>query len=480
MPLRFLISLTAKERNKNIAKPAWKSQALFFLILSISSIAFQCASIYFGYKRYLFNLETILSFLIFSMGYRWFATIIFIASVFQEIFLGMASILYLFDYSQIKTIAGFIFEAKTSYIFSLGIALLIISTIFIGTSHLLRKVSWQRVLFILVTLTAVQLTASFKEGNFNKPSLASRENLIFGSSSYFIQELFELNRKLFNLRSHDNVDYVQIQSPSAFELTVDNSLKKENQPDKILFIIAESWGLPTDPKILEQQIQSLRDNKKLEIIKLTNIHAVGATAFAEFRELCGKIPTKLNLNKIAESDLGPCRPKKFSEQGYKTISIHGAHGTMYDRVNWYPVLGFQEMIFKEILPFGKEYQCYSFPGYCDRYLFPTVVEKISSTEKVFLYWMTLNSHTPYDRRDTHNYRENLCKAVFKIDYEAQLCTYQNLHTQFFDNLSEALQNPSLTGTEVVIVGDHAPIFNNESSRSLFETQKVPVLHLLVK
>ena len=348
--------------------------------------------------------------------------------------------------------------------------------LFWGAIHSLKMVGWGRVFVLLIVLTLFQGVLSFRDGNFFNPSLSERKDLLFGSSTYFIHELLDMNGKLFNLRSHENTDYIEIQQPSAAMI----SLREEKLSSKVLFIIAESWGQSRNPLVIENQIQALRNSDKIQEVRLDAIDAFGVTAFAEFRELCGKIPTKLNLRKIAQSTLGECLPAKLKKQGYKTVSVHGAHGTMYDRLMWYPVVGFENMVFKEALPFSKEVQCYSFPGYCDRYLFDVVLNKLTSDEKVFLYWLTLNSHTPYDRRDIVNYQEDTCKLLFDKAHSEQLCNYQNLHTQFFEQLAALIEKNSMSGVEVVVVGDHAPIFNDDLSRELFEPKTVPMLHFLVK
>lgn len=470
-------SALLKMLNKTLApQNIWGNRLLLLGLFLLLGLVFQWVSLHFGYKRYLLNFETLLAFLIFSQGFRWLGLAGFIASIGQEIFLGMTSVFYLFDYAQIQTIAGFVFEAKLSYLIMLALLFGVVAVLFWGAVHSLRVVGWHRVFALLIVLILFQGALSFRDGNFLNPSLSERKNLLFGSSTYFIHELFDLNGKLFNLRSHENTDYIKIQQPSAAMV----SLSEGNLSNKILFIIAESWGQSKNPLIIERQIQALRNSDKIQEIRLGTINAFGATAFGEFRELCGKLPTKLNLRKISQSTLGECLPAKLKRQGYKTVSVHGAHGTMYDRLIWYPVVGFENMVFKEVLPFSKKVQCYSFPGYCDRDLFDVVLNKLTSDEKVFLYWLTLNSHTPYDRRDIVNYQEDICKSLFDKAHSEQLCNYQNLHTQFFEQLATLLKNNNMSGVEVVVVGDHAPIFNDELSRELFEPKTVPMLHFRVK
>ena len=67
-----------------------------------------------------------------------------------------------------------------------------------------------------------------------------------------------------------------------------------------------------------------------------------------------------------------------------------------------------------------------------------------------------------------------------MGYGDQLCNYQNLHVQFFEQLAKLVEDKSLRGVEVVVVGDHAPLFNGTESRNQFFKDRVPVLHFFVR
>ena len=230
--------------------------------------------------------------------------------------------------------------------------------------------------------------------------------------------------------------------------------------------------------MLEQQISALRSSAHVHDLQVGSINAVGTTAAGELRELCGRIPTRLNFQRMTPEAIGECLPAKLAKRGYKTVALHAAFGAMYRRVNWYPVIGFDDLVFRENLPFEGT-QCYSFPGYCDRHLLDVVRKKLGH-EKVFLYWLSLNSHIPYDRRDVENYREAVCHKAFGDAYSDQLCGYQNLHVQFFEGLAKLAEEESLKGVEVVVVGDHAPIFNDSASRVRFKQEQVPMLRFVVQ
>lgn len=453
---------------------AWSRSLLLVFVYIVLALLFQWASLHFGYKRHFFNAEMLLAFMVFAMGFRVLGFVVFIVAIAMELSLGVTTILYLFDYTQIIDIAGFALEAKKSYLISLGLLIGVIAACFWVASHCLKTIQWSWVLLLSGILFTSQVALSSTD--ILHPNFSERAGLLFGSSTHFTHDVLALNSIRFRHINAEDADYIPIQHPSAANLVLD----REPRSNRILFIVAESWGQPKKKEIVENQIQALRGSSKTDAISLGKIHAVGATAIGELRELCGKIPTHLNFRNISRNAVGECLPEKYKKQGYKTVSVHGAHGVMYRRLTWYPVLGFDDMVFKEILPDFGNLQCYSFPGYCDRNLFEIVLEKMTSSDKTFLYWLTLNSHTPYDERDVVNYRLDICDSVFEGGYSQQLCNYQNLHVQFFEGLAKLIEHESMRGVEVVVVGDHAPIFNNESSRQNFAATEVPVLHFKVK
>lgn len=464
----------------NWVHASWMPLAGYFLSLATLGCILEWVSFHFGYKRYFISIEFLSAFLVAAAGWRWLGAIIFIAAIGWEAILGASSVLFFFNYSQIQTIARFVFEAKASYVLAFGGFLAIAGILYFGACRALRRVSWPQVFFASIGLVLLQAVISFREGNFIFPTIADRKSLLVGSSMYFSENIIEQNRKAFDLGRYDNVEYVPVRWPSALMQTLGSDSENKTSSRKILFIIAESWGSPGDRRVLNSQIKSIESSDNVRGMTLGSVHAIGATAFAEFRELCGKLPTKLNLKEISEAGLGECWPKMLARQGYRTVSVHGAHGTMYDRLHWYPVIGFQEKIFKENMPIITGEQCYSFPGYCDKNLFEVVGHKLAGNDEIFLYWLTLNSHMPYDRRDIFEYRMGLCEDVFGRGYSEGLCNYHNLHVQFFEGLAKLIRNSELSGTEVVVVGDHPPIFGDESSKSYFEINKVPFLHFWVK
>lgn len=449
------------------------------IIYALLSLLFQGAALFFGYKRYVFGAEMLLSFLLLALGMVTLGSIAFMGAVAIELALGISSLFFLYEIGQISDMAEFIFEARPVYLTSLAVLfLLILFSVWLVVrlgNGLLRIRQISVFLFVGVVFFQCQWMLSSENDVFFTPSFGDQTQLLFGSGIYLDMEVMAANRNQIMGRGPDaDADFVPIHHSSAANLV----WKEQSPSSRVLFIIGEAWGLPRESSALEKQITSLRSNPHVQSLVVDKIQAIGATAAGELRELCGVIPTRLNFRKLTSKAVGDCLPARLHRQGYATVGIHGADGGMYRRTLWWPEIGLEERLFKETIP-SSEPLCFSFPGHCDRHLLNIVKEKLSS-EKTFVYWLTLNSHFPYDQRDIVNFREGLCEAWKAPGYSEQLCDYQNLHAQFFEGLASLVDDPSMKGVEVVVVGDHPPLFNDTSSRERFFRDQVPVMHFFVK
>ncbi len=222
---------------------------------------------------------------------------------------------------------------------------------------------------------------------------------------------------------------------------------------KLLLVVAESWGSFQDEDVQRAIVAPVLARKAhMEWLERGDMNFQGATVAAEFRELCGSRPNHFNL-KVVEEGFDTCLPRKLSANGYATAAVHGAAGLMYDRVYWYPRAGFDELHFRETDAWKS--RCYSFPGVCDREIGKRYIRTaFAGPEKRFIYWLTLNSHAIYDRRDLHGSFFDCAKHDVPID--SDVCRMAELHAQFFHDLADILADESMQGVEVLVVGDHAP------------------------
>lgn len=238
--------------------------------------------------------------------------------------------------------------------------------------------------------------------------------------------------------------------------------------DKLMLIVAESWGVP---KKIPIQLELLKPLISLEThdIEIGTVGFSGSTVEAEVKELCSVYPSTYDLRSLPGDVAGECLPNTLSGLGYSTMSIHGASSTMYDRYKWYPDIGFQQSIFFESRQWPR--RCYSFPGACDIDLLGEVESFFIKNGKGFFYWLTLNSHSPYDERDIKFFLFDCEKHAIKSD---EVCRSLKIHAQFFYSLGELLSSQAMKDVDVIIVGDHEPrIFDRDEFEQYFEAGVVP-------
>ena len=86
----------------------------------------------------------------------------------------------------------------------------------------------------------------------------------------------------------------------------------------------------------------------------------------ELRELCQTNATVMDISKIDDKEFTNCIPELLRQQGYATL-CHRSRWELYDRSRWYPLVGFDHILFKEDFIKARDYK--SFAGKCDYDLF---------------------------------------------------------------------------------------------------------------
>lgn len=238
---------------------------------------------------------------------------------------------------------------------------------------------------------------------------------------------------------------------------------------RILLVVAESWGLPRDDRIQEAILAPLRQ-LKLERMQYGQIDPRGTTVAGELRELCHLYPEHYNLADVTQG-FELCLPNRLRAKGFATASLHGATRLMYDRHHWYPRAGFEQSLFFEDRIWPR--RCYSFPGACDLDLLPEVRRYFNGAGRRFLYWLTLNTHGPYDLRDLDRDVFD-CKA-YGLQNQSESCRNFKLQAQFFSGFAQLLQAESMRGVEFVVVGDHPPMLLDVGEKDRVFQGNVPFI-----
>lgn len=271
----------------------------------------------------------------------------------------------------------------------------------------------------------------------------------------------------------------ELTMPYASKPLWDAVHQKQLQSDKILFIINESWGETATPNQQQAILQPIyRYQDRLAFIKQGHITAIGATVTGEVRELCQKRLMVMDTKGIPAHEFANCLPNllKGAGGGYTTYSVYGGHQGLYSPEYWYPLAGLDNRYFYEDLPEGG--QCQSFNARCDVKLIPTIKKLLMQSDKSFVYWLTLNSHTPYD--DRLFYQGLHCQSVGLTD-DSEACRNYQLQYQFFVALSKLIDDPDLKGLEVYVIGDHPPpIGNIKEGLKAFKGSQVAWLHFKIQ
>lgn len=247
---------------------------------------------------------------------------------------------------------------------------------------------------------------------------------------------------------------------------------------KLLLIVVESWGQMKDQRLQDAMLKPLlTEQERFQRVETGRTAGDQATVEAELRYLCGLAARHLNLEPVTEG-FEQCLPWQLKARGYTTTAIHAANGGMHARKFWYPRAGFDTILFRDTAPWKT--RCHSFPGACDREIMEsTLPVSFAGKDRQFVYWMTLNTHAPYDERDL--WLDAFDCAGYQLPEHGDTCRMSKLHAQFFHQLAEVLAQPAMRGADVFIVGDHSPpVIDRDEFKRHFIDDVVPYVHLRVK
>tara|TARA_B100002003_G_scaffold247267_1_gene278493 strand:- start:4650 stop:6050 length:1401 start_codon:yes stop_codon:yes gene_type:complete len=433
-----------------------------FLLVSPNLILFSIATLY-GLERPYVNIDYAVVMLLAVLGSRVLAGFALIVAFFFDVLGLVGQIVPILRLADIFYISSFFGMAPLSYQI-VGVALLFLlfffMALFLQKDHKTRKPEFLICINFVVAayLYSVFLPeAEARQVWSNKDQGAVASQTVFG----------------FNSRKTGFVESLSAEGEIFGKVPVSGATSQwysdAKVDDRILLIVSESWGV-TDDDIQSAVLKPIIEiEDHLDDVQRGSITFKGVTVEAEIRELCQLDLLHFNFEDH-KSDLSVCLPNRLKEKGYVTHAFHGAAGMMYDRVRWYPDIGFQHSTFFESKKWPR--RCFSFPGACDSDMASHVADSFIHDDKVFSYWLTLNSHHSYDPRDIHG--ETLDCEDSGIPEESQTCRNLNLHHQFFRDVARLINKPEMAGVRILIVGDHEPPITNKNEKlRYFEENKVP-------
>ena len=458
----------------------WHSLVLFLLVNPL----FWVASIWVDFERAWINLDYLFVLLL-AMGrghLRLIAIFAFIVALAFDCLAVLSSIFTLMTIHDLVYMVRFIdfTNVYPGYWMIAGIALLfilIMIPVCYRVAQRLQSSDWLTLCISLMLLAAVDRLIHLSQTYHTYTEWISyQSNTLFDSQSVLL--IKQKHATGFGRLMATEADTGHLKTwdqPTASNawFNAANDSNTEALPN-LMLIVVESWGLANDSNLngkLYPDIEKLKYLPQVDVINNGMIAYDGPTIRGEVRELCQAVP---NTMRVQGTDISswPCLPRLLVQKGYHTWSVNVASRSMYDAALWYPMTGIQHPLFLEdnIQNLGR---CYSWPGGCDDQYFPIIQTQIFKNEgKHFVYWLTANSHFPYDARD-----------AIKTDYQCEsdprvtgtLCDYAKIHSRFFIALTQFLQQQT-KAVEVILVGDHHPPFADKSIEARFDHKHVPFLH----
>jgi len=249
-----------------------------------------------------------------------------------------------------------------------------------------------------------------------------------------------------------------------------------------MLIVVESWGELKDVKLqkeLESWIAKKFENKGYAV-SVGTTKTYGSTVAAGLRELTntkGDYSFYLNKKSVETPFKSIFDKKKL--QGYETFGFHPYTAQMFLRSVWWKNLGIQNIYFKEQYLLENNIkenlvkgEANYFPSVKDEVFFDYVLNKTKKTPKKFVYFLTVNSHIPYNaigKDHSPTYQFDVSKMDISSQAKNQLIHIKNLLEYFSQKIESKDWN------KILIVGDHMPPFLTNQDRNFYVDEKVPYL-----
>lgn len=224
----------------------------------------------------------------------------------------------------------------------------------------------------------------------------------------------------------------------------------------LLIVMVEGMGAYARPeeRTVLSSILVKAAGERYRITSGTTAHH-GSTTGATARELCGRWATFVDFLDAADQD---CLPAQLARSGYDTVSYHASYSALFSRKAWYPKIGFRTTHFREDIershPELAGRLCGSVTaGLCDDDMARLVQDELALArgKRKFVYWLTLNSHLPYQRVDTGRLHCGEPRAAIS---GRMACDLTEIWAEVMDGVAAILRDPAMPPLDILVVGDH--------------------------
>ncbi|HET7805815.1 MAG TPA: sulfatase-like hydrolase/transferase [Pseudolabrys sp.] len=240
----------------------------------------------------------------------------------------------------------------------------------------------------------------------------------------------------------------------------------------VILVIVESLGYLADPTARRQVDSPLFEPQVADKYRITTGSVIyyGSTTSGEMRELCDTREPYTDFTRTSGSS---CLPAQLRLRGYATMAVHAFSYNMFERGEWYPVIGFDKKLFGEELVKVTPRLCgNAFRGVCDADLPPIIAQESAFSKKPkFIYWLTLNTHVPVVPDQA--LADFGCEENAGLFNHVRVCEMAELWHDVFAGVSKLALDPSIGPAEILVVGDHSPPMWSRRARAQFEPGLVP-------
>jgi hypothetical protein len=313
----------------------------------------------------------------------------------------------------------------------------------------------------LIGLTVLILLADILNGSASW-SLIKRETYLLafnisGSPAVSILKGIDLGNSIPHVR------LVELASSTGQIDPVGWAMKN---PDGNIFIaVVESLGQQKNVLMqdwLDREIFNAMSNKWLS--SKSFVVSSGGTTYGELRTLC-RLTGHYSFLTLENSS--GCLPRIFLSMGKKSVGFHGFTRKMFERGEWWPVIGFDRYFFEEDFPSAP--RCGgAFRGICDGFIVDRIQEELQNSGRL-VYHLTLNTHLPIANVKLSAELNQICQGQGISDSQCQLVGQQGQYFRQLGGMLSSLNNAPL----IIIVGDHPPPFVVKSIRAGFVENIVP-------
>jgi Sulfatase len=244
--------------------------------------------------------------------------------------------------------------------------------------------------------------------------------------------------------------------------------------NNVVVVIVESFGYLLDPAARQRIVAPIYDPTVTQDYEVTAGHTVyyGSTTSAEMRELCNT--RTFYVDYVPEHGYS-CLPILLDRRGYTSIAVHAFSGGMFEREEWYPMIGFDKVLFGNALAKTTNRLCGSaFLGACDADLGPVITaasRKAAEAGKPrFIYWLTLNTHVPVAPGEALT--DFQCGRDGNGFGRPTVCRMAELWHDVFNVVARIARDPTVGPADILVVGDHAPPLWSKRGRAQFAPGQV--------